>query len=776
MRCSALGKLKKIAIEHDNTGFCPGWFLDYVTMADGSKPEKLYYFNCGQWLAKDEGNGEIKKDIVASDTYSSQSSVIQYAVTTYTGDKRGAGTDASVFITIFGYEGDTGERRLDNSKNNFERSRVDQFVVESPFLGQLERVRISHDNKGLGPGWYLDKVVVEDPMSGVQYEFPCYRWLAKDENDGQISCELEVKQPGDTGSSQGGVPYHIRVTTGDKTNAGTNANVYIIMYGKWDHGHEMNSGKIQLTNKTRNFVRGRTDIFDVESMERLCPLSKIVVGHDDEGIGSGWYLEKVVIECPSSGHCQTFPCNSWLDKSEGDGLIERELYEQVESRETHKAKNIWLVWMWTSDIRGAGTDAQVTIQVYGNLGKTDIIPLGNDTDNFEQGEVDKFKVELSDIGTPYKLRVEHNNANLFPGWHLEKIKLEHLATKEYFIFHCGRWLDRQKDDGEVLRELPAEGDGVVPLPVVKYEVMVHTGKRFGAGTDANVFITIFGERGDTGLRPLRSSKSNRNKFENGKIDVFDLEAVSLGTISRIRIGHDGTGPGAGWFLDKVIVKGDENSYTFLCQRWLSYSEDDGQIVRELTLDTTAPLLQSTSYHLSVKTGDRLNAGTDANVFITLFGEHGDSGQCHLKQSENTNNKFERGRVDKFIIDTVDIGKVERLHIGHDGTGPGSGWYVVEVVIDVPSRKERYMFPCNRWLAKSEDDGQIELDLYPEADIVSVDKKVSYQLSVHTGDVHSAGTDANVFVVLYGDEGKSDTHWLKSKSNDFKRNAVNMFKV
>ena len=31
------------------------------------------------------------------------------------------------------------------------------------------------------------------------------------------------------------------------------------------------------------------------------------------------------------------------------------------------------------------------------------------------------KVELSDIGTPYKLRVEHDNANLFPGWHLDKV-------------------------------------------------------------------------------------------------------------------------------------------------------------------------------------------------------------------------------------------------------------------------------------------------------------------------------------------------------------------
>ena len=123
----------------------------------------------------------------------------------------------------------------------------------------------------------------------------------------------------------------------------------------------------------------------------------------------------------------------------------------------------------------------------------------------------------------------------------------------------------------------------------------------------------------------------------------------------------------------------------------------------------------------MRTGDRMNAGTDANVFVTLFGEHGDTGQCPLKQSENTSNKFERGRVDKFTIETVDIGKVERLHVGHDGTGPGSGWYMDEVVIDVPSRGERLVFLCDRWLAKSEDDGRIELDLYPQADTVSVDK-------------------------------------------------------
>ena len=36
------------------------------------------------------------------------------------------------------------------------------------------------------------------------------------------------------------------------------------------------------------------------------------------------------------------------------------------------------------------------------------------------------------------------------------------------MFHCGRWLDRREEDGEVVRELPAEGDGIAPLPGVLY--------------------------------------------------------------------------------------------------------------------------------------------------------------------------------------------------------------------------------------------------------------------------------------------------------------------
>lgn len=47
----------------------------------------------------------------------------KYKVTVFTADKRGAGTDANVYITLFGKEGDSAERKLDNSENNFERGK-----------------------------------------------------------------------------------------------------------------------------------------------------------------------------------------------------------------------------------------------------------------------------------------------------------------------------------------------------------------------------------------------------------------------------------------------------------------------------------------------------------------------------------------------------------------------------------------------------------------------------------------------------------------------------
>ena len=55
--------------------------------------------------------------------------------------------------------------------------------------------------------------------------------------------------------------------------------------------------------------------------------------------------------------------------------------------------------------------------------------------------------------------------------------------------------------------------------VCKYQLDVYTGDARGAGTDANVYVEVFGKRGDTGRRRLRKSINNSNKFEQGKVSV-----------------------------------------------------------------------------------------------------------------------------------------------------------------------------------------------------------------------------------------------------------------
>ena len=55
---------------------------------------------------------------------------------------------------------------------------------------------------------------------------------------------------------------------------------------------------------------------------------------------------------------------------------------------------------------------------------------------------------------------------------------------------------------------------------------------------------------------------------------------------------------------------------------------------------------------------------------------------------------------------------------------------------------------------------------------------SYHVSVKTGDVFSAGTDANVYCKLFGSKGDTGTLALKSSNNKnkFERNRTDLFKL
>ena len=80
---------------------------------------------------------------------------------------------------------------------------------------------------------------------------------------------------------------------------------------------------------------------------------------------------------------------------------------------------------------------------------------------------------------------------------------------------------------------------------------VYTGNEAGAGTNANVKITLFGELGDSGEVDL--DRKLEDNFERGKKDVFDLKFKDLGKLEKVKVSQDGSGFRSAWFLDKVCT-------------------------------------------------------------------------------------------------------------------------------------------------------------------------------------------------------------------------------
>lgn len=83
---------------------------------------------------------------------------------------------------------DTGVRKLRDPKRTvFKRGGVDSFLLTSPVsLGNFIHARIWHSNTGDNPSWFLSRMMVKDLMKDRVYYFMLDRWLAVEEDDGQV--------------------------------------------------------------------------------------------------------------------------------------------------------------------------------------------------------------------------------------------------------------------------------------------------------------------------------------------------------------------------------------------------------------------------------------------------------------------------------------------------------------------------------------------------------------------------------------------------------------
>ena len=64
----------------------------------------------------------------------------------------------------------------------------------------------------------------------------------------------------------------------------------------------------------------------------------------------------------------------------------------------------------------------------------------------------------------------------------------------------------------------------------------------------------------------------------------------------------------------------------------------------------------------------------------------------------------------FLVSSVSLGDLTKVRIWHDNKFLGANWYLESVEIVDESTDEKFLFPCNRWLAKDKDDGSLVREL------------------------------------------------------------------
>ena len=175
--------------------------------------------------------------------------------------------------------------------------------------------------------------------------------------------------------------------------------------------------------------------------------------------------------------------------------------------------------------------------------------------------------------------------------------------------------------------------------VKNYTVEVFTGDVSRAGTNANVFLTLYGEFGDSGEKKLIKSETHMDKFEKNQMDRFSIQTADLGPLFKLKVRHDNAGFSPDWFLDKIEVNdGGRKKASFICERWLSDSKEDKQLERTLfEKDYKGPRITSmSSMSLKSNIGGSNLSGSKSNLSIrqnSPFGmpdEYGDGSTIPYK--------------------------------------------------------------------------------------------------------------------------------------------------
>ena len=90
-----------------------------------------------------------------------------------------------------------------------------------------------------------------------------------------------------------------------------------------------------------------------------------------------------------------------------------------------------------------------------------------------------------------------------------------------------------------------------------------------------------------------------------------------------------------------------------------------------------------------------------DIIILIFYRYsGTKGKTDMIKLDKWGNDFERGDVDEYSVEAMDVGEILMVHLHNDQGGwwyKNPDWFVNKIGVISSSQDEPFEFPCYRWV-------------------------------------------------------------------------------
>lgn len=689
-----------------------------------------------------ESNNEevtIRDDGTVGEIINTTVQTYNYMVTVFIGNRWAADTEGDICIIIYGTLKNSGQQYLKQESNayKFKQNTMENFLlILNEYLGDVEKIEISHDSEGYGSGVFIDRVIVSDTSCERprQYLFLINKWFDSGQVDGKILRTIKpttlfyIDNTVDTSNSKSFNRWELLVYGGtEKGEGGTTSNLEITGYGTLGKNSCKNLYDSKLDNPP-NKALIQIDLGDIGQ------LLKIRVDIDGTGIKPNFYIRKIEMKDLDTGEEFVLFCNKWLkykslengDQSFREFPIYRPGFEPLQIYK-YEGKII------LNNESKFLNESVAEVQLFGTLGETGRILISfENSNNLKKSRYDfVFKVEAVSVGNIEGVRIYFQPSNIsidmleginilqnifdshdcqidvLSNWMIEKIYIrESLHNPFRYVIKEGKlFMLPCNDDKEHIiyckEMLVSNMEGLATKISKKKQKRNNLSKWLLTMTidhTSNLLpeITICGEKSCVKLTPVNLTPiDNKLSFNSNECNLGLLTKIRIEIINPIKMerlipkedevlkkNEDYL------YIDRIritdIINGDELRFTDINETFYNNS------IKEFSaIWPDIPPMATTIYQIKIITAD---ISGQFKVYLDVYGTFGNSG---YRQMKNDLDEFFSNEVEqKFNFEAISLGPLISLNVRVENISKKYEWHLKKIEIFDTTTDSLFHFNAN----------------------------------------------------------------------------------